>query len=257
MTAAPPPICCACAAQALDPQVDWLRLVGGLRGRPHLWWLDSARQLPGLGRYSFAGADPYALIWARGERSEIHWLRRPADGPEVEERQGPPLDALRAWLPPRPLPDPDLPDLPFLGGAVGVFGYELAGTWDPAPAGPRDDLGLPDLCWLLVDRLYARDHLRRRSWAVALGFAADPRRARRRAVERARSVASRLPDGEPAPQPLSAGFGLPPALPQCGDSLDAVGYQRAVARLLERIRAGDVYQACLTRRLEVPFHGDP
>jgi aminodeoxychorismate synthase component I len=40
-------------------------------------------------------------------------------------------------------------------------------------------------------------------------------------------------------------------------SLDAPAHAKAVALLLERIEAGDVYQACLTHRFEQPFSGDP
>lgn len=38
---------------------------------------------------------------------------------------------------------------------------------------------------------------------------------------------------------------------------DAAGYGRAVQRIREGIVKGDLYQACLTHRIEFPFHGNP
>jgi para-aminobenzoate synthetase component 1 len=40
------------------------------------------------------------------------------------------------------------------------------------------------------------------------------------------------------------------------DPLDRAGYAKAIETALEEIAAGNVYQACLTRRLERDFTGD-
>ena len=53
----------------------WLRLVDGLHAEPGFWWLDSALCDGRLGRFSFAGADPYLWLRGRGGRVEIDVLR--------------------------------------------------------------------------------------------------------------------------------------------------------------------------------------
>jgi aminodeoxychorismate synthase component I len=174
---------------------------------------------------------------------------------------GDPLGALRRLLAPRPRFDP-APALPFLGGAVGWLGYELAERLEPrlrfrAPA----DLGLPELGLLLVDRLVALEHATGRRFACALGFAAAEAEARARAdaalgdwcaelrdLEAEAPVEAELPRGAHAARPRGGAAEL---------SRSAAEHAKAVALLLERIEAGDVYQACLTHRIEQPFAGDP
>ncbi|MBW2236512.1 MAG: hypothetical protein JRG85_14085, partial [Deltaproteobacteria bacterium] len=98
------------------------------------WLLESA--LPGhpLSRFSFAGADPYAVLrgWAQpaGPRVEITCTRdvRPDLRVGRRVRHVPTLDALRELLPPPPQGAPVA--LPFVGGAVGWLGYELAQDLD-------------------------------------------------------------------------------------------------------------------------------
>jgi para-aminobenzoate synthetase component 1 len=136
-----------------------------------------------------------------------------------------------------------------LGGAVGYFGYELAAGFEPVTLRALDDLELPDLCWLFVDRLLAFDHLEGRIRSIGLGFAADPDLAR----ERASRAASR---------PLStAATPLPPARRAAASDgsarFDEASYLKAIARAKEHIEAGDVYQVCLTRRSDLVFNGDP
>lgn len=231
--------------------------VAGLRRAPLFWWLDSALASPRLGCFSFAGADPVAVLCAHGRRVSLDVRRdaRPDLAPGKARFEADPLDALRALLPPAP-PAGAAAALPFIGGAVGVLGYELA--CGLAPLAPLslpglDDLGLPDTAWLLVDRLLAFDHLSGRSYAVGLGFARQPARAAARAEEAAVSLAAAPQDAAglaPAPLPSAA-----PLAERC--VFDPAAHGKAVEQVLERIAAGDVYQACLTHRIDVAFEGDP
>ena len=55
---------------------------------------------------------------------------------------------------------PRLPDLPpFVGGAVGYFGYDCIRHVEHLPAAPPDDLGLPEMAFLLTDVIVVFDHL--------------------------------------------------------------------------------------------------
>ncbi len=244
MASPPPAILTAVVARPVplagDPDAAWLGVVGALPAAGR-FWLDSAKTGPPLGRWSFAGAEPYGTLQCFGEVGElrVHRAARP-DWPEPgrHRRAGPALGQLRALLP--PAPEARL-DLPFSGGAVGVFGYELAEQLDRIALPARDDLGLPDLCLLFVDRCFAFDHVEGRLWAVGCGFDPAPDRAR----ERAEAAAAELE--------ASCGAGTAPrATPAPGDpparSHEPQDYTKAIRFLLERIRAGDVYQACLTRR---------
>src|SRR5204863_2318049 len=96
------------------------------RDLPGLVLLESAR--PGRNaRWTYLTADPVAV------------LESPAAGPDpfaVARR-------LVARLDPRPLVPADVP--PFLGGLVGFLGSDLGASFEPLPAGPPADPGLPPL----------------------------------------------------------------------------------------------------------------
>ncbi len=96
----------AYAVRELPLAADWLRIVGGLRGRPGFWWLDSARVDARLGRFSFAGAEPWCVLRSGGARSlvEVRRAVRPGQHPGRSAHWGDPLDALRALLPPASRP---------------------------------------------------------------------------------------------------------------------------------------------------------
>src|SRR5215831_14406641 len=71
----------------------------------------------GGGRYSFAGADPFAVLLTRGDRLSL-WR----EGRE-ESLRGSPFDAVRELLADHRVDNPE--ELPLPGGAVGALGYDL------------------------------------------------------------------------------------------------------------------------------------
>jgi para-aminobenzoate synthetase component 1 len=211
------------------------------------------------------GSDPYWVMRARGGRAgrvEIE-VRRPvrpglASGRSVLEHD--PLDVLRSLWPPAPEARDDGPAPPFVGGAVGWLGYELAEWTEPIRLHARDDLSLPDCAWLFSDRMLAFDHETGEVDVWALGFDCDADRARRRAEDAADALAARM-QGLPPARP-GTGRPAPPlvedVLPR--DLRSPFGRDRhvkAVREILGEIGAGNAYQANLTHRLDAPFDGDP
>ena len=250
-----PPGRTAVALRELGQARDLLTAFEQLRWDPYPWLLDSA--LPGgrLGRFSFAGADPYLVLRARGMRSELQCLRavRPGLAPGRRVVEGGPLELVRALLPAPPLED--LP-FPFVGGAVGYLGYELAEQTESLSLHAIDDLGLPDLTLLFVDRLLAFDHAEGRLYAIALGFGerggSAPDRAGRAVEELCRQLEA--PRCGPRRWPTAAG---PRRAGRGSRTLDQSAYVEAVAAAKREIAAGNVYQACLTHRIERDWGGDP
>jgi para-aminobenzoate synthetase component 1 len=232
--------------------------VAALSRRPGFFWLESGLVRPPLGRFSFAGAEPWAVVRAWGRRVEVDVRRAvlPDVGPGRRVLQADPLAALRAWLPAAPA-DAEAP-VPFAGGAVGVLGYELGALLPPlAPLDRpgRDGLDLPDLCFLLVDRVLAWDHADARGFALGLGVGRDSAAAAAAAAAAAREVAAA---GAGAPRPWEAPPDAPPDRRARAHRLfDEASHAKAVARILDAVAAGDVYQACLTHRLDAPCAGDP
>ena len=99
----PPGRACIEACE-LSPEPGLLARFEALRGRPYPWLLDSSLPSPRLGRWSFAGAEPYAVLRVRGERCELECRRGVRRGLEVGRRslRADPLELLRALAPPLP-----------------------------------------------------------------------------------------------------------------------------------------------------------
>ena len=172
--------------------------------------------------------EPYAVALvsdSEGERGRWSYLARQPSRILVVDPADP-RDAfaeLAALVgPPRPI-HPDGP--PFQGGAIGLASYELGDRVEPL--GLRRMPGWPDLVAARYDALLAFDHLERR--VLALG--ADARRA---------GCALDWLDSAPSPSfcgPLAKGIEPPPASP----------HQARVAEVVERIAAGEIFQANLAR----------
>ena len=243
----------ACAVRELASGADWLRLVGGLSRRTGFWWLDSALVDGRLGRFSFAGAEPWCVLRSRDRRNtwEVGRAARLRHPPGRSTQPGDPLEALRTLLPAPPLASLPL-ELPFAGGALVALSYELGATLEPVEAAAADPLALPDLTAFGVDRLYACDHVERRLYALAWAEGAEPESAARGAEHAARALAESLPDAEPPPAPGSAARAL-----EIERGFDEESHAKTVEQIRAAIAAGDLYQACLTHRLTLPYAGDP
>jgi para-aminobenzoate synthetase component 1 len=137
---------------------------------------------------------------------------------------------------------PGAAPVPFAGGAIGFLGYELCRHLERLPCRHADDLGIPDMVIAFYDVLLAFDHQDRRAWIVSSGFPElhEPGRSRRAAAQVER-VRRRL--CQPAPP-------IAPAEPRAmwQADLSRPEYEARVARILEYIRAGDIFQANLTMR---------
>jgi anthranilate synthase component 1 len=197
-----------------------------------------------VSRFSFLGAGPRALYRLYPDR-----LERETEG-RRERLPGAPLAALAAAL--GEVRGPAGP-IPFTGGFVGYFGYDLARLLERLPDRPPDPFDLPVAILARFDTLVVFDHAQQRLLAIANEIddevsAADAdasldevaRRLGAGAATRARA----LPPEPPAPPAAVAGLG--------GDA-----YRAAVEIAKEHIAAGDIFQVVLARRFRVPLGSSP
>ena len=201
-----------------------------------------------VARYSFLGAGPRELVRMHADRVEVE-----RDG-EISVRDGAPLDALRAELdgwsaPPGPVP--------FAGGFVGAFGFDLVRAVERIESRPPDPWHLPVAILGRFDQVVAFDHAQQKLLLVANEIEGESSTAEtdgaeaaldrlEAALTRERPVrATRLPAIPPAP-----------AAPD-GASLSAEAFRAAVAAAKEHIAAGDIFQVVLARRFRVRTAASP
>ncbi|MEX0715082.1 MAG: aminodeoxychorismate synthase component I [Planctomycetaceae bacterium] len=230
----------------LVPSPDPGEAIARFADRPGVLLLESALPRPGLGRYSFLTADPF----------ETFELQRPAFG---ENPFAPIAASLERF---RVEPVADLP--PFQGGAAGLLGYELGGAWERIPVRGADELQIPALAVGLYDWAIAWDHERGRAWIISQGFPeTEPKARSRRAEVRMREALVRL-DAKPASErraspAMESGDGKTGGAEIAGPASDfsRAEYLRAVERVIEYIRAGDIFQANLSQRLQFALPESP
>ncbi len=218
-----------------------------------------------VGRYSFLGADPFLRLEAFGTAVRI--IRAggagAADDVESFECADPLAELERRMAAYAPARLAELP--PFTSGAVGYASYDSVRYSERLPNAPPDDLRLPDLSFAFYDRMVVFDNVTKAIDVVVLaridGAAADGETAAYDAAcRRIDATIAQLFAASPWPPPADIGPRCEPACLADGTALSAFsreGFLEAVDRAIEYIRAGDIFQVVLSRRLEIPFAAPP
>jgi para-aminobenzoate synthetase component 1 len=205
-----------------------------LAALPWSMWLDSAAAFE-RERFDILVADPYVTLRTRGAVTEI--AKR---GAAPRESRRSPLELVREQL-------GDLraaaPGLPFSGGAVGYFGYDLGRRLERIPSLAAADIAMPDLAIGIYDWAVVIDHGAQRTWLVGNGCDERTFADWARLVERL--------SAEPPPPPAPFRVRARPV-----SNLDRDAYAAAFHAVQERIRRGDCYQVNLTQRFEAEAEGD-
>jgi anthranilate/para-aminobenzoate synthase component I len=146
----------------------------------------------------------------------------------------------------------------FWGGWVGSIGYEMARWLDAISLRSKDDLDLPLLYFFQVDQLWIYDHTTQYlKMIVSKKCLGDPKkyynetvREIERSWQEAESVLNTSPEPiKPTPPAQSNGNGL-------HSNISESQYSEMVDRAKFYIEEGDIYQANLSQRFEIPFKGE-
>jgi len=228
-------------ADLLTPVSAFLAIAAG---EAEAFLFESVERGEQVGRYTFLGAKPYMRVQARGKEVEV---RR---GGHVERHRGNVLDVLKELLRRHQITTIDgLP--PLTAGAVGYFAYDGVRQLELIGEHAKDDLSLPDGVLMFFDRMLAFDHLRHQIQIIATADVSreSPRKAYDRAVADIAALEKKLAAGlRPAMWRESAtrSKGKLRIRPRTSRTR----FLQSVERAKEYIRAGDIFQAVLSQRLD-------
>jgi len=231
-----------------------------IRGQGESFLFESVEGGEHLGRYSFVGCNPRAVIKQSGSRVEVIENgkavetfsvrgRVPApgaepvhDGLEVVER------VMKRY---QPVTVPGLPR--FTGGAVGFIGYEFIHDVEPVvPRPPQDDLNTPVMYFLVADQLLVFDRVAQTITILVnavLADAANPAEAYENATGEIERLVSLL-EQPSEHRAVSLNHDLPPAAFESNQTKEAFFANVQAAKKF--ITAGDIIQVVGSQRFSAP-----
>lgn len=220
---------------ALPYRSDSAALFEAVADWPWAVFLDSGRHLPGQSRYDIIAAQPHVRLVTRGNLTEVH-----ADGVSLSRED--PFQLLKRHLD----IDPALANaLPFCGGAIGYFGYDLARRIERLPSRATAGERVPDMALGIYDWAVVVDHLEHKSWLIGQGR--DPE-----TDIKWNALVARF--SHPAPERARAPFRVTSGVES---SRTRESYARAFRRIKQYINDGDCYQVNLAQRFQAQASGDP
>ncbi len=191
---------------------------------------DTGTDGPRRARWSFFGADPFAVFRGGDHATAIEtWRRVAARAPHARAEQA--------------------PGVPFTGGAVGYWAYDYARRLEKMPERAMNDLGLPDFVIGLYDVVGAYDHDTQQTWLFSSGLPLEGEAAETRAAERLAQLRARIL--APGRAPLAIERGAAPIVVR-GNFSEAL-WTDAVRAAQQYIGRGDIYQANLAQRWRIEW----
>lgn len=216
----------------LPYQADASTYFAAIRDLPWSAWLDSA----GCGRYDIIVADPVATIVTCGAKTEI------SDVAGVRPGTGDPFEILGDLLGETLEP---MPDIPFAGGALGYWSYDLARRYVRFPEMTCDAEQMPEMAVGIYDWAIIVDHHELTARLVS--------RLRHPGTEQALAQILLRLQTDPAARENDA------QLQVCGrisSNFTPLSYRSAFDAVQKYLHEGDCYQVNLAQRYSANATGD-
>ena len=203
-----------------------------------------------VSRYSLLGAKPAEVVLLYLDRLEV-LDPRAASLSEAQALSGEPIEELRSRL---SAVHSEPSELPFTGGWVGYFGWDLIRLLESLPNQPHNPFDLPVAMLARYDDVVVFDHAQQRVVLVANAIDGVRDESEARAALDALGELLTVRD---SPGAVEVPAVLPAPAATREPTLSDEDYGRGVEAIKEYIRAGDIFQAVLARRWEVEQEVDP
>lgn len=194
-------------------------------------FLDSGFPFSRQGRYDIIAAEPVCKLLTRGENTTI------VDHGTTTVSTENPFDLVKKKLTGK---GRFASNLPFSGGAIGYFSYDLARRLERLPKIAKDAEKIPEMAVGIYEWAVIVDHQRRESWLVS----SDQQKNLAR-------IMSRFSQLKPVPE--QASFQV------CGairSNMSRQAYAAAFERIKHYLKEGDCYQVNLAQRFSAQCKGN-
>ena len=216
-----------------------------IRHMPQAIWLDSGHPGSHYGRFDIISAAPSCHLETRGE------ITRMTTGNNTQLSTDDPFLLLRNLLPRREQKDQRLP---FYGGALGYFGYDLGRRLERLPSQAVADIELPDMSVGIYPWAIIQDHQTREAWLVtcqeidtAYNFLEIQEICRALAQKNMFHDLKLSIKSDEKPFKIN----------KFESNLKVSDYRQSFAKIQSYIQAGDCYQVNYAQRFSATYSGDP
>ncbi|MDF2858283.1 MAG: anthranilate synthase subunit [Neobacillus sp.] len=203
--------------------------------------LESSHKYQDSGRYSFIGADPAFELITRGDQNQIVYRNG-----QKEIIYNNPLQLIKKLMPKK---DFDVEFFPFLGGAVGYVGYDIIRHFEDIGDEYSNGLDMPDVHLMFYEEIIVYDHLEENIsvCGIPLSESSDHESIKMRVQKRIEEL--KQPDFYQEEEHFAfSGF-------ESDSTKEAFIKNVEIAK--DHIKAGDIFQVVLSRRMKSPFYGTP
>lgn len=232
------PVCREMYADIITP-IGLLKKIS--RQSSYYYLLESVEGGEKWGRYSFLGYDPVMRVFCQDGAVIIE---EKGESRTVPSRQ--PMEVVRDIM--KRYKAPAIEGLPpFTGGFAGYFAYSMIGYAEPVlkiKKGMFHDFDL-----MLFDKVIAYDHLKQKICLIVNMKTDRVMENYGRAAAELEAMAAMI--GRQAPRQEK----MPRENVQFTCSVSKEEYCRAVEKAKEYIRAGDIFQAVISRQFQSPYKG--
>ncbi|MBN1405537.1 MAG: anthranilate synthase component I [Candidatus Omnitrophica bacterium] len=214
--------------------------------------LESVEGEERIARYSFLGSDPSHIILIKGKRIDI---KSKAGKKVIYENN--PFDYLKTFMKNHKASRTE--GLPrFFGGLVGYIGYDCIRYFEDIPDTCKDDLKFHDAVLMLTDTILIFDHVKHKVKIVSNTYIKSKSKKHiisqyNKSLGKIDAIIKKLT--RPIKEPV-AEITKEQALPAIKSNFKKSDFKKAVTKIKDYIKKGDIIQAVPSQRFETPFNGN-
>ncbi|MDD5455231.1 MAG: anthranilate synthase component I family protein, partial [Candidatus Ratteibacteria bacterium] len=187
------------------------------------------------GRYSFLTAFPYMVFKSKGKETSIM-----VDNEETKKK-GNPFNILREIYTEQSGRQNLPSSLPFTGGILGYFGYDMGFTLEKIPQYAIDDLKLPDCILPFYDWVLYWDHKTKESFLLWMGTDKNKKNKIKELLNKNVSYSEKETSFYNNYSNFQSNF-------------EKEDYLNAIVKAKDYIKQGDIFQVNLSQRFSCPYN---
>ncbi len=204
-----------------------------IKNKPWAVFLDSGSPYSNQGRYDIISSDPQVTLVTNGNTTQI------TQQGQVSYSNEDPFELVKRHLENEYEP---IEDIPFTGGAIGYFSYDLARRLEKLPVISKNQENIADMAVGIYQWVVIIDHLKKQSYLIA-------HETEQHDWQDLINQFSRIPKNI-----KTEVFSI---LEKPKSNMDKATYQTAFSKIKKYLKEGDCYQVNLSQRFSSPCSGDP